>query len=530
MQTANRFTALYARLSKDDELQGESNSIKHQKAILTEYAQSHGFSNFRFYVDDGVSGTTFNRPDFIRMIDDVESGLIDTVIVKDLSRVGRDYLRVGYYTEIIFPDNNVDFISISDNVNSTQGDNDFMPFHNLMNEWYARDISRKQRAVIQNKGNAGVRLTSNVIYGYKKDEKKHWIVDDEVAENVRTIFKMYINGSGVQAIANYFFVKKIVSPSVYLNRVRKGSVAEKNPYIWSIQTISQILSKQEYCGDTVNFRFEKKSFKSKKIIRHEKEDFKIFENTQEAIIDRETFELAQQLLSKRRRISPIKEKALFSDILFCSDCHSKMYLLRTRNYKDTRPDCYVCCGYRKKIKECTSHYVRESFLIEEVLRKIQIASCEAKSNSELFKKKIKAEVMQKTQSCQLDIQKKLSTSQKRVEELDKLIQNLYVDKIKGDVPQDVFLNLSQQFIAEQHSVSEEIQALSQEENEVFKKSQDINRFFEVINRYDCIDKLTYEILHDFVEKIEVHEGVKVGRCKRTSIDIYFVGVGLLNFD
>lgn len=184
----------------------------------------------------------------------------------------------------------------------------------------------------------------------------------------------------------------------------------------------------------------------------------------------------------------------------------------------------------KKIRECTSHYVRESFLIEEVLRKIQIASSEAKSNSELFKKKIKAEVMQKTQSCQLDIQKKLSSLQKREEELDKLIQNLYVDKVKGNVPQDVFLNLSQQFIGQQHTVSDEIQTLSQEQNEVYKKSQDVNRFFTVINKYDCINELTYEILHDFVEKIEVHEGVKVGRCKKTDIDIYFVGVGLLNFD
>lgn len=359
---------------------------------------------------------------------------------------------------------------------------------------------------------------------------KRWLVDENVAENVRTIFEMYVNGSGIQSIANYFFAKKIVSLSVYLNRVRKGSVAEKNPYIWSVQTIAQILSKQEYCGDTVNFRFEKKSFKNKKIIRHEKEDYKIFLNTQEAIIDRDTFKIAQQLLSQRRRVSPIKEKALFSDILFCADCKSKMYLLRTRNYKNIRPDCYVCCGYRKKIKECTSHYVRESFLIEEVLRKIQIASSEAKSNSELFKNKIKAEVMQKTQSFQLDIQKKLSSLQKRDEELNKLIQNLYVDKVKGNVSQDIFLNLSQQFITEQHTVIDEIQTLSQEKNEVYKNSQDVNRFFAVIKKYDCINELTYEILHDFVEKIEVHEGVKIGRCKKTDIDIYFVGVGLLNFD
>lgn len=266
MQTGKevKITALYCRLSSDDELKGDSNSIIHQKEILQDYAFNNGFDNCKFYVDDGYSGTNFNRPDFLKMIDDVEDNLIGSIIVKDLSRLGRNYLKVGYYTEVLFPKKEIRFISISDNLDSADGNsdfgiNDFIPFKNIMNEWYAKDASRKQRAVIKSKGNAGKRLTTKAIFGYKKDENKQWIIDEEAAEIVRKIFQLCLDGYGVQMIANYLFANKIKNPSAYSGQIRTGGTAHKNPYLWSAQTVSGILSRQEYCGDTVNFKYQRKS-------------------------------------------------------------------------------------------------------------------------------------------------------------------------------------------------------------------------------------------------------------------------------
>ena len=376
---AEKITALYARLSSEDDQKGESNSITHQKAILKEYATSHGFTNCRFYVDDGITGVTFEREAFQKMIEDVEQGLVGTVIVKDLSRLGRNYLVTGQYTELIFPSYDVRFIAISDNVDSDEGLSDLLPFSNLINEWYCRDISRKQKAVIQQKGNAGQRLTSRAIFGYRKSpEDKHiWLIDETAAEVVRLIFTLYDNGYSTTQIAHNLESKQILSPAAYSGHVKETSTAKINPYLWSVQTITQILSKPEYCGDTVNFRSEKPSYKSKRIIWHDPKDYKIFPNTHDPIIDRDLFERVQERLSKRKRVQRMEGNPLFSGYLVCADCGSKLYPNRARKTQTTN---YFCSGYRKAIRSCTSHYIREDKLTELVLAEIQSVIEDYKKN------------------------------------------------------------------------------------------------------------------------------------------------------
>lgn len=531
MQTDNakKITAIYCRLSADDENDGESNSITNQKAILKDYAITNGFGNFDFYIDDGYSGTTFNRPDFNRMMEDVKKGLVDTVIVKDLSRFGRDYLQVGNYAEVIFPDNNVRFISVSDGFDSNSGNYDMLPFHNLMNDWYARDISRKQRAVVQSKGNSGKRLTTHAVYGYKKDENGQWIVDDEAAEVVKTIFDLYLKGFGTQKIANYLFAHKVAAPSVHLGYVRSGSYVEKNPYIWSSQTVKQILERQEYCGDTVNFRTRRKSYKCKKIIRLDEKDHRIFPNTHEAIIDRETFERAAEILSKNIRVSPIAEPSLFTGLLYCADCKSKMHMMRTRNYKDTRPDCYVCAGYRKKIKDCTSHYIRESELCELVLSEIRRVLKLAQDRPS-FLSHIKA----KDTNGRADIEKQQSAIMERIASVEFLLRNLYEDKLKGDITPETFSVISETYVSEKLSLTAEMNKISHmicDQKECGKK---VRRFFQAVEKYDHtnIESLTRSLLSDIIDKIEVHEGVKTAgiRKKIQSIDVYFVGIGVVDWE
>lgn len=533
MQTAANVTALYCRLSNDDDLQGESNSIIHQKEILSDYAAKHGFENCRYYVDDGISGTTFERPDFKRMIADIESGIVKRVIVKDLSRFGRDYVMTGYYTEIVFHQYDVHFIAITDNVDTEIGlGSEFMPFHNLMNEWYARDISKKQKAVLQNKGNSGKRLSSNPIYGYNKDENGQWVVDEEAAKIVQLIFRLFVEEhKGVQYIANTLFANKVKSRTAHRGCIRKGSYAERNPYIWNTVMIGEILDHQEYCGDTVNFRTTKKSYKSKKITKNSRDDYKIFPDTHEAIISREVFKKAQELRDGRQRHVYIREPALFSGIAYCSDCGRKVYLRRSKNEK--MPDYYICSGYSKQIKECTSHYIREKKLSEIVLKRIQSVFHKAKSDEEEMKKEINSQILKTNNSRLNEIQKEIKKSEADIEELQEMLHNLYKDKISGNVSQEVFYLLSAENAKKQNADRAKIAELSQESAEIRKSNQDVNRFFAVVAKYDCIDELTYDVLHDFVSKVVIHEGTPADgkrRIKEYVVDIYFVGVGLINLD
>ena len=532
MQTGQyKISALYARLSSDDELQGDSNSIIHQKQILEEYAATNGLGNCQFYVDDGYSGTNFDRPDFQRMIEDIENQIVGTVIVKDLSRLGRNYYQVGYYTEKFFPEHDVRFISICDNVDSINGTNEFAPFHNLINDFYAKDIAKKQKAVIESKGNAGQRLTTRAIYGYQKDENGQWIIDEEAAAVVRKIFELCASGQGVQQIANYLFANGIKNPTAYKGNAKDGSVAKRNPCLWSAQTVSQILSKQEYCGDTVNFRYRKKGLCSKIIVKNSPEDIKIFEDTHEAIISRELFDKVQQIRSKKRRRAAIEKPVLFEEA-YCADCGSRMLIIRSRNY---HPAAYICSMYRKaltiKERSCTSHYITEKALTDIVLNLINQLLETAGKSPEDFKKLISSELTKQNGLSQAEIKKEISSAQKRTDEIDQIIKALYEDKVKGNISLEIFQKLSSEYCSEQKSLTAKILDCNKKIADLGKTKEAMKGFFGVVDRYCTkgkISELTKEIVEEFIDHIVISKEKKADGKRQP--EIYFRGIGLLSED
>lgn len=528
-----KITALYARLSADDDLQGDSNSIIHQKQILEEYAATNGFGNCQFYVDDGFSGTNFDRPDFQRMIEDIENQIVGTVIVKDLSRLGRNYYQVGYYTEKFFLEHDIRFISITDNVDSINGTNEFAPFHNLINDFYAKDIAKKQKAVIENKGNAGKRLTTKAIYGYKKDDEGQWIVDEEAAAVVKKIFQLCIDGKGIQMIANYLFANHIKNPSAYTGKYRKGGVAEKNPYLWSAQTVSGILSRQEYCGDTVNFKSHRKSLCSKIVVKNNPDDYKVFENTHEAIISREDFAKVQEIRSKRKRIKPIEEPVMFAEI-YCADCGSRMHIMRSRNYKKTKPDCYICSLYRKsslvKQNNCSSHYISESVLKNHVLKLLN-AILQSAEDFENFQNLINAEFVRKNNRSLNDIKINLAETQKRISKIDMIIKEMYEDKVNGNISLEIFQKLSSEYCLEQKELSSKVLNLKKQCAEFGQTKTALKVFFEIVQKYmeqGSVNELTPEIVSEFIDRIEIGETKKVDGKRQQQVNIYFKGIGLLD--
>lgn len=528
-----KITALYARLSSDDELQGDSNSIIHQKQILETYAAEHALGNCQFYVDDGFSGTNFDRPDFQRMITDIENDIVGTVVVKDLSRFGRNYYQVGYYTEKFFLEHDIRFISIMDNVDSINGTNEFAPFHNLINDFYAKDIAKKQKAVIESKGNAGQRLTTKAIYGYQKDDNGQWIIDPETAPVVKKIFELCLKGQGVQMIANYLFAHKVKNPSAQKGQYRTGGVAEQNPYLWSAQTVSGILSRQEYCGDTVNFKSHRKSLCSKIVVKNDPQDYKIFENTHEPIVSREDFEKVQEIRSKRKRIKPIEEPVLFSEI-YCADCKNRMHIMRSRNYKKTKPDCYVCSLSRKsstvKQTTCSSHYITEKLLKDYVLQALNdILKCSA--DFENFRRIINAELSKINSQTVSEVKKEIVQTQKRIDEIDVIIKELYEDKVRGNISIEIFRKLSSNYCDEQKALSAKIFELNKKSAELGKVKTAQKGFFDVVQKYSekgCIDELTVEIIADFIDRIEIGETKKVDGKRQQQVNIYFIGIGLLD--
>lgn len=379
------YAALYTRFSRD-EPDGESNSIANQKKLLLNYAHSRGIVNTKFFVDDGFTGTNFNRPDFKAMIAECESKKISTIIVKDMSRLGRNYLMVGYYTEIYFPENNIHFIAINDDVDSVKGDNEFTPFRNIMNEWYVKDTSKKVKSVIHNKGMSGERICNNVIYGYKHnpDNPKEWIVDEEAAQNVRTIFQLFLNGKGTSQIAKYLHSEKILVPSVYAREHGKISAraTPADPCLWDSKTIREMLKRQEYVGDTVNFKTKKVSYKSKKKIYLDKSEYVIFPDTQEPIIDRDTYERVQKIMESRKKVPIVREPDPLGGYIFCADCGSRMYITRSTVFP--KKNCYHCGRYKRSSELCSSHYIRECVINQLILNELQKVFSIVKNDRERF--------------------------------------------------------------------------------------------------------------------------------------------------
>ena len=528
--TKTKITPLYERLSRDDELQGESNSISNQKSMLEDYARRNGFPNPTHFTDDGISGTRFDRPGFTAMMEEVEAGNVGAIIIKDMSRLGRDYLKVGQVMEIL-RQRGVRLIAINDGVDSANGENDFTPFLNIMYEFYARDTSRKIKSVFKAKGMSGKHLTGTVIYGYLWDEKReHWIVDEEAADVVRRIFAMTLDGYGPYQIANRLSQEKIEIPSLHLSHYGEGvnqSKTFKDPYGWGSSTIVNILKKREYLGHTINFK-TRKHFKDKKSHYVDENEWVIFENTHAAIIDLETFENVQRIRSNVKRYPDgWGEAAPLTGLLYCADCGGKMYVHRTNNGK--RISQYTCSRYSKVpvgVLCATQHRINESAvltLVSDMLR--AIAEYSRNDRAEFIK------AVQETQAEQQasDItrkRKRLAAAQKRAGELEKLICKIYEDNVLGKLPDARYAALDAQYAKEQESLSSEITELEKTIAGYEQSRKSAEKFISLVDKYENFDNLTTTMLNEFVEKILVHERDRKGSAETTQeVEIYFNFVG-----
>ena len=525
-----KITPLYERLSRDDELQGESNSISNQKQMLEDFARRNGLPNPTHFTDDGISGTRFDRPGFLAMMEEVEAGRVEAIVIKDMSRLGRDYLKVGQVMEVL-RQRGVRLIAINDGVDSLKGDDDFTPFRNIMNEFYARDTSRKIRSVFKSKGMSGKHLTGTVIYGYLWDEKReHWLVDEEAAEVVRRIFALTLEGYGPYQIACKLSADRIEIPVVHLARFNEGvnrSKPVKDPYGWGSSTIVNILKKREYLGHTINFK-TRKHFKDKKSHYVSEDEWTIFENTHEAIIDQQTFDLVQKIRSNVRRYpNGWGEAAPLTGLLYCADCGGKMYVHRTNNGK--RISQYTCSNYTKV--PCgtlcpTQHRINESAvltLVSDTLR--AIAEYFRNDRTEFI------HTVQETQVAQqsADISKKrrrLAAAQKRAGELEKLICKIYEDNALGKLPDARYRALDAQYAKEQDALEVEIAELEKAVTGYEQSQKSAEKFIALIDKYENFDTLTNTMLNEFVEKILVHERARKGSQDTTQeVEIYFNFVG-----
>lgn len=519
----DKITALYCRLSQDDVLAGESNSITNQKAMLLKYAQDNKLSNPQFYVDDGWSGTTFDRPDFQRMIQDMEEGKIGTIVTKDLSRLGRDYLRTGEYIEIIFPDNDIRYIAVNDGVDTAKSENELVAFKNICNDWFARDTSRKIKAVFKAKGQSGKPLGPYPPYGYRKsaEDKNIWEVDEEAAEVVRRIFRMCIEGYGPKQISSRLSNEGILIPTAYA--VSKGYIASgtyKNPTKWSNSSVALILERQEYLGHTVNFKTHRKSYKVRKKMKSPRKEWLIFENTHPAIISQHDFDLVQQLRQNRRRMQKCAEINPFSGIVYCADCGAKMYLNRWHNASKAEEH-MKCATYSKDPTECSSHYIRTAVLEELVLNELNKLLQTVHDNESDFVH----EAMEKSIESHSDELKKakrtLRQNEKRIAELDKLFTRLYEDNVAGKITDERFSMISKSYEAEQSKLKEDSAALTSLIEAKEQKTEDISRFVALVRKYEHITELTPEIMHELIERIEVHAPDKSTGHRQQKVDIYF---------
>ena len=525
-----KITPLYERLSRDDELQGESNSISNQKQMLEDFARRNGLLNPTHFTDDGISGTRFDRPGFLAMMEEVEAGRVEAIVIKDMSRLGRDYLKVGQVMEVL-RQRGVRLIAINDGVDSLKGDDDFTPFRNIMNEFYARDTNRKIRFVLKLKGMSGKHLTGTVIYGYLWDEKrKHWLVDEEAAEVVRRIFSLTLEGYGPYQIACKLSTDRIEIPAVHLARFNEGvnrSKPVKDPYGWGSSTIVNILKKREYLGHTINFK-TRKHFKDKKSHYVSEDEWTIFENTHEAIIDQQTFDLAQKIRSNVRRYpNGWGEAAPLTGLLYCADCGGKMYVHRTNNGK--RISQYTCSNYSKV--PCgtlgpTQHRINESAvltLVSDTLR--AIAEYSKNDRTEFIHTVQETQVVQQS----ADIAKKrrrLAAAQKRAGELEKLICKIYEDNALGKLPDARYKALDAQYAKEQDALEIEIAELEKAVTGYEQSQKSAEKFIALIDKYENFDTLTNTMLNEFVEKILVHERARKGSQDTTQeIEIYFNFLG-----
>ena len=525
-----KIALLYERLSRDDELQGESFSIQNQKIMLEDFARRNGYLRFKHFTDDGVSGTRFDRPGFMAMMEEVEDGNVEAIIIKDMSRMGRDYLKVGQVMEIL-RQRGVRLIAINDNVDTEKGDNDMTPFLNIMYEFYARDTSRKIKSVFKAKGMTGKHLTGTVIYGYLWDEKReNWLVDEEAATVVRRIFAMTLEGYGPYQIATRLAADKIEIPAVHL--ARHGEGVNKNKvfndiYRWSTSTVVEILKKREYLGHTINFK-TRKHFKDKKSHYVDENEWTIFENTHDAIIDQETFDNVQRIRGNSRRYPDgYGETAPLTGLLYCADCGGKMYVHRTNNGK--RISQYTCGQYSKTPVGAlcpTQHRINESVVLDLISGMLQAISDFAKSDRAAFIREV-----QEAQASQQDsdIKKKkrrLTAAQKRAGELERLVCKIYEDNALGRLPDARYAALDAQYAKEQEALAAEIAELEKTVSSYDQGKKSAEKFIALIDKYQGFENMTNTMLNEFVEKILVHERDRKGSIETTqAVEVYFNFVG-----
>ena len=531
MRQSDKITALYCRLSRDDELQGDSNSIVNQKNILSKYAKDKGFKNIQYIVDDGYLGTIFNRPGWNDLIALVEENKVGTIIVKDMSRLGRDYLKVGFYTEVMFVEKNIRFIAINNGIDSAnQTDSDFTPFLNIINEWYAKDTSKKIKAVMKAKGESGKTLTTIPPFGYMKspDDKTKWIVDEPAAETVRKVFNLCMNGYGPSKIAKMLREEKVLTPAAYWQSIGRTTnlPTPENPYRWVADTISTMLEKKEYLGHTVNFKTYKQSYKSKKKLHNPKENQLIFENTHEAIIDVDTWERVQELRKNKRRSTRTGKSNMFSGIAYCADCGQKLYYC-TSKYFESRQDHFVCSTSRKGKENCSTHFIRATILEQGVLAHLKYVIGTVASYENQFRKVLGAK--QRTEvKKELNTKKKLlSKSEIRMKELDLLFQHIYEDNVSKKISDERFEMLSANYENEQAGLKQTIESLSAEISETEEQSDNVERFISKVHKYFDLQELTPSILNDMVKRVYVHAPQTVDGKRTQEIDVVYNLVGIL---
>lgn len=538
MQSKNKnqmgITALYCRLSRDDGTESESNSIGNQKKLLSQKAKEMGLTDTKYYVDDGYTGTNFNRPGFQQLIDDIEIGLVSAVMVKDLSRLGRDYVSVGNYTDSYFPKHNIRFIAVNDAIDSDEGESEIAPFKNILNEMYARDISKKIRSSHRLRGSMGEPL-SQPPYGYMKspENKKKWIIDPEAATVVKSIFKMCLDGKGNETIARELQENKVLIPMAYwrskgLNR--GGKKTQTNPYKWCKTTVQKILSQQEYCGDIINFKTYSKSLKNKRRIENSKENWAVFKDVDEPIIDRETFETVQKFISKTKRRAPKKEngeRSIFNGLIYCGDCHSKMRYHTSTSNKEIH---YFTCSdnkvdYRGK---CPGrHYVRADALEEvvklELRRLVEMLEIDESYFAQLLLRKNDEEREKDKKFLESELQKVIARSNM----VSQLYEKLYEDNVIGKVSDEWFVELSHRYEKERMDLKAKIADTRYKIGELKNNNSEYEKFISAIRRFMQMDNLTSPLLRELIDHIDIFETEGTGKSRTQRIVIYYRFIGYI---
>ena len=538
MQSKNKnqigITALYCRLSRDDGTESESNSIGNQKKLLSQKAKEMGLTDTKYYVDDGYTGTNFNRPGFQQLIDDIEIGLVSAVMVKDLSRLGRDYVSVGNYTDSYFPEHNVRFIAVNDAIDSDEGESEIAPFKNILNEMYARDISKKIRSSHRLRGSMGEPL-SQPPYGYMKssENKKKWIIDPEAATVVKSIFKMCLDGKGNETIARELQENEVLIPMAYwrskgLNR--GGKKTQTNPYKWCKTTIQKILSQQEYCGDIINFKTYSKSFKNKTRYENSKENWAVFKDVNEPIIDRETFETVQKFISKTKRRAPKKEngeRSIFNGLIYCGDCHSKMRYHTSTSNKEIH---YFTCSDNKVDYRgnCPGrHYVRADALEEvvklELRRLVEMLEIDESYFAQLLLRKNDEEREKDKKFLESELQKAITRSNT----VSQLYEKLYEDNVIGKVSDEWFVELSHKYEKERMDLKAKIADTRHKIEELKNTNSEYGKFISAIRRFMQMDNLTSPLLRELIDHIDIFETEGTGKSRTQRIVIYYRFIGYI---